>query len=158
VRRKPLILLSLLLVMAALVLLGLIAKRDLSPPNGPPGPTGTLTGTLQAVGPSGDGPRALSGQITVRQSNGQMSGITVSASGRFSVPVPVGNFTVTARSPQYKSGTAECHASGTVTVTKGVTTKVQVDCGGVVVRVEGLVQTSNRDVPLGSYGKDGSQA
>lgn len=127
-RRKSLTLLALLLVTAALVSLVFIARRDLSPPNGPPGPTGTLTGTLHAVGPSGDRLRALSGQVTLHQSNGQMSGISVGSNGRFSVSVPVGHFTVTARSPQYEGGTADCRASGTVVVTKGATSSVEIGC------------------------------
>jgi hypothetical protein len=126
VRRKSLTLLALLAITATSVLL---ASCDLSSPNGPPGPTGTLTGTLQAAGgPSGAGPRALSGQITLHGSSGHITGITVGANGRFSVPVPVGTYTVTGQSPQYKGGTADCHASGLVTVTKGITSSVEVDC------------------------------
>jgi hypothetical protein len=126
VRRKSLTLLSLLPVMAASVSL---ASCDLSSRNGPPGPTGTLTGTLQAVGgPPGPGSRVLSGQITLRGSSGHIAGVTVGANGRFSVPVTVGTYSVSARSPQYEGGTAECHASAPVTVTKGVTSSVEVDC------------------------------
>jgi hypothetical protein len=124
VRRSSLTLLSLLLVMAASVLLA-----SCSSPNGPPGPTGTLTGTLQAVGgPPGDGQRALSGEITLHGSGGHISGITVGANGRFSVPVPVGEYTVSGQSPQYEGGTADCKASGPVTVSKGLTSSVAVDC------------------------------
>ncbi|HLX47431.1 MAG TPA: hypothetical protein VKS82_03775 [Streptosporangiaceae bacterium] len=36
--------------------------------------------------------------------------------------------TVSGQSPQYKGGTADCHASGPVTVIKGVTSRVEVDC------------------------------
>jgi len=123
-RRKSLTLLFLLPIMAASVLLA-----SCSSPNGPPGPTGTLTGTLQAVGgPSGTGTPALSGQITLHQSSGQMSGISVGANGRFSESVPVGTYSVSGQSPQYKGGTADCHASGPVTVTKGVTSRVEIDC------------------------------
>ena len=123
-RRKSVTLVSLMLVMAASVLLA----RG-SSPNGPPGPTGTLTGTLQAVGgPPGAGPRALSGQITLHGSSGHMTGISVGANGRFSVPVSVGRYTVSGQSPQYEGGTSACHASGPVTVTKGVTSRVEVDC------------------------------
>ena len=123
-RRKSLTLLSLLPVMAASVSLA-----SCSSPNGPPGQTGTLTGTLQAVGgPPGDGPRALSGQITLHGSSGHIAGITVGANGRFSAPVPVGKYTVSGQSPQYKDGTADCHAPGPVTMTKGVTSRVEVDC------------------------------
>lgn len=126
-RRKSLTLLSLLLVLAASVSL---ASCDLSSPNGPPGPTGTLTGTLQAVGgPPGIGPRALSGQIALRGSSGIIATIAVGANGRFSVPVAVGTYTVSARVPQYEGGgTAVCRASGPVVVTKGVTSSVEVGC------------------------------
>jgi hypothetical protein len=124
VRRKSLTLLSLLPVMTASVLLA-----SCSSPNGPPGPTGTLTGKLQAVnGPPGVGPRALSGQITLHGSSGHIDGITVGMNGRFSVPVPVGTYTVSGQSPQYERGTGVCRGSGLVVVTKGVTSRVQVDC------------------------------
>ena len=123
-RRSSLTMLSLLPVMAASVLLA-----SCSSPNGPPGPSGTLTGTLQAVGgPPGVGPRALSGQVTLHGSNGTRDIISVGANGRFSVPASVGRYTVSARSPQYKGGTADCKASGPVTVTKGLTSGVEVDC------------------------------
>ena len=123
-RRMSLTLLCLLPVMAASVSL-----TSCSSPNGPPGPTGTLIGTLQAVGgPPGDALRALSGQITLHGSSGHIAGITVGANGRFSVPVPVGTYTVSGQSPQYQGGTAVCRASGSVVVTKGVTSSVEVDC------------------------------
>ena len=123
-RRRSLTLLSLLPVTAASVLLA-----SCSSPTGPPGPTGTLTGTLQAVGgPSGAGPRALSGQVTAQRSNGARDIISVGANGRFSVPVPVGTYTVSGQSPQYEGGTADCKASGPVTVTKGLTSSVKIDC------------------------------
>jgi hypothetical protein len=122
--RSSLTLLSLLPAMAASVLLA-----SCSSPDSPPGPTGTLTGTLQAVGgPSGAGPRALSGQITLHGSNGHITSITVAANGRFSAPVPVGKYTVSGQSPQYQGGNADCRASGPVTVTQGVTSTVKVDC------------------------------
>ena len=123
-RRSSLTLLSLLPVIAASVLLA-----SCSSPDGPPGPTGTLTGTLQAVGgPSGVGPRALSGQITLHGSSGHITGIAVGTNGRFSVPVSVGTYTVSARSPQYEGGTAVCRASGPVVVTKGLTSSLELDC------------------------------
>ena len=123
-RRSSLTLLCLLPAMAASVSLA-----SCSSPNGPPGPTGTLTGTLQAVGgPSGVGPRALSGKVTLHESNGTRDIISVGANGRFSIPATVGRYTVSGRSPQYEGGTADCKASGPVTVTKGLTSSVEVDC------------------------------
>jgi hypothetical protein len=124
VRRSSLTLLCLVPVLAASVLLA-----SCSSPDAPPGPTGTLTGTLQAVGgPSGVGPRALSGQVTLHGSNGRRDIISVGANGRFSVPVPVGTYTVSGQSPQYEGGAAACKASEPVTVTKGLTSSVKVDC------------------------------
>jgi hypothetical protein len=122
VRRVSLILLA---VMAAGMTLA-----SCSSPNDPPGPTGTLTGTLQAVGGApGAGPRALTGQITLYESNGtRRLSIAVGANGRFSVPVTVGTYTATGQSPQFEGGTADCRASGPVTVTKGVTSSIEVDC------------------------------
>jgi hypothetical protein len=124
VRRKSLSLLFLLPVMVASLPLA-----SCSSPNGPPGPTGTLTGSLQAVGgPAGVVPRALSGQITLHGPSGHIVGITVGAAGKFSVPVPVGTYIVSGQSPQYEGGSAVCRASGPVVVTKGVTSSVEVDC------------------------------
>lgn len=91
--------------------------------------TGTLTGTLQAVGgPAGVGPRPLSGQVTLHGSTGRIYTITLGANGRFSVHPAVGTYTVSGRSPQYEGGTADCQASRPVTVTKGVTSSIKVDC------------------------------
>jgi len=99
-------------------------------PTAPPGSTGTLTGILQAVGgPNGIGPRALSGKVTVMNLNGtRRYSVIVGANGRFSVPAPVGRFSVSGRSPQYEGGAAVCRASGPVVVTKGFTSRVEIDC------------------------------
>lgn len=106
-----------------------VSLASCSSPNGPPGPTGTLTGTLQAVGGlPGAGPRALSGEVFLRESNGARAEIDVGANGRFSVPVSVGTYTVSGQSPKFEGGAADCKASGPVTVTKGVTSSVEVDC------------------------------
>jgi len=100
-----------------------------SSPTGPPGPLGTVSGTLQDVGGS-SGTSPLSGQVTLHGSNGTKFDITVGTDGKFSEPVTVGTYTVTARSPQYKGGTTDCTASGSVTVTTGVTSTVAVNCQG----------------------------
>lgn len=123
-RRSSLTLLSLPAVIAALVTLA-----SCSSPNGRTGPTGTLTGTLQAVGgPSGAVPRALSGEVILHGPNGKKTLITAGANGRFSVPVSVGRYTVSGQSPKFDGGAADCEASGPVIVTKGVTSKIEVDC------------------------------
>jgi hypothetical protein len=125
VRRKLFLTLLILLPVTAASML----FASCSSPNGPAGPTGTVTGTLHAVGgPAGVGPRALSGQITLHGSNGHIVGITVVANGRFSEAVPVGTYTVSAQSPHYEGGTALCRASAPVVVSKGVTSTLEVDC------------------------------
>ena len=118
-----------LILLASLAASVSLAGCDLSSPTGPPGPTGTVTGMLQAVGgPSGVSLRALGGQVTLYGSSGNIAAISVGSNDRFSVPATVGTYTASGRSPQYKGGTADCHASGPITVTKGRTTKVEVDC------------------------------
>ncbi len=128
-RRKSLIVISILLLLLVVVVASVRLANNFGSPNGPQGPTGTLTGMLQAVGgPAGVIPRALSGQVTLHGSSGHITGITVGADGRFSVPVSVGRYTVSGQSPQYEGGDAICHAAKPVTVTKGVTTNVRIDC------------------------------
>jgi len=121
VRRISLILLA--------VMAGGMTLAGCSSPTVPPGPLGTVAGKLQAVGGSpGTGPQALAGQITLHGPNGLKFPITAGADGRFSVPVTVGTYTVTARSPQFEGGSTDCTASAPVTVTQGATSSVVVDC------------------------------
>lgn len=121
-RRVALLLLALVAIgIASAKLLTAFLPRSFS--------MGTLTGTLQTVGgPSGSGPRPRSGMITAKTSNRGVLTFPVGASGHFSVQAVVGTYTVTARVPQYGGGTVTCHASGPVTVRKGVTSTVKVDC------------------------------
>lgn len=90
---------------------------------------GTLDGTLQAVGgPAGTGPRPLSGSVTFHGSGGNIATIDLPANGRFSAHLPVGRYTVAGRSPQFDGGAGECRAPGPVTVTHGVTSRVEIVC------------------------------
>ncbi len=117
------VLLSLLSVVAVTVAGMSLAACSSSPT------TGTLTGTLEAVGgPAGVGPRPLSGQVTFHGSTGRIYTITPGANGRFSIHPAVGTYTVSGRSSQFEGGTGDCQASGPVTVTKGSTSSVEVDC------------------------------
>jgi hypothetical protein len=119
-RRAPLSILTALAAICA----GMSFAGCSSPPD-----TGTLDGILQAVGgPAGTAPRPLSGSVTFHGSNGNIATIDLSASGRFSAHLPVGRYTVAGRSPQFEGGAAECQAPGPVTVTKDVTSHVEVDC------------------------------
>jgi hypothetical protein len=115
-------------LLLAVIAAGMTLASCSSPLSGPPGPLGTVTGTLRAAGgSSGASPRPLSGQVTLHFSKGKI-GIAVGNDGRFSVPVTVGTYTVTATSPQYKGGTVDCQAPGSLTVTKGVTSDVEITC------------------------------
>jgi hypothetical protein len=119
-RRAPL---SILTALAALYT-GVLFAGCSSPPD-----EGTLVGILQAVGgPARTGPRPLSGSVTFHGSNGNIATIELSANGRFSAHLPVGRYTVAGRSPQFDGGTSECQAPGPITVTKDVTSHVEIDC------------------------------
>ena len=116
------------LILLAIMAAG-ITLAGCSAPTGPPGPTGTLAGTLQAVGgTAGASPRALSGQIFLHESNGTRFAVTVGANGRFSIAATVGTYAVSGRSPQFEGGATDCQASGPVTVTQGATSTIEVDC------------------------------
>lgn len=53
---------------------------------------------------------------------------SVGVSGRFTVHPAIGTYTVTAQSPRYEGGTGTCHASGSVTVSKGITSNIKFEC------------------------------
>ena len=80
------------------------------------------------MGPSGTGPRPLSGTITATTANRGVLTLSVGTSGRFTVHPVVGTYTFTATSPQYEGGKGTCRASGPVTVREGVKTTVTVEC------------------------------
>jgi hypothetical protein len=120
VRRAPLTVLTALAALCA----GVSFAGCSSPPD-----EGTLDGTLQVVGgPPGTGPRPLSGSVTFHGSDGNIATIDLSAKGRFSAHLPVGRYTVAGQSPQFRGGAVECQAPGPVTVTKDVTSRVEIDC------------------------------
>ena len=94
---------SRILLVLLLFAVASVSLASCGSPSSLPGPTGTLKGTLRAVGgPSGVGPRDLSGRITLDGSSGHITSIAVGATGRFSVPVSVGTYHVSGLSPQYK--------------------------------------------------------
>ena len=116
-------------IVVTLAVIGIGAAKAVSDLTPRSWATGTLTGTLQAVGgPQGASPRPLSGTITATTSNRGVLTVSVGANGRFTANAVVGTYTISARSPQYEGGKAECHASGPVTVTKDATSTVEIDC------------------------------
>ena len=118
-----------LLIVLALVVIGFVADRATTSLTPRSWSRGTLTGTLKAVGgPSGTGPRPLSGTITATTANRGVLNLSVGTSGRFTVHPVAGNYSFTATSPQYEGGKGTCRASGPVTVREGVKSTVTVEC------------------------------
>lgn len=124
------------MILVVLVFVGIaiaravIALRPLSPA------TGRLTGPLEAVGNPGDvAPRPLSGTVTAETSGRGFRTFPVGTDGRFTVHPVVGTYTVSGLSPQFEGGKAECHATEpvTVTVTKGITSRVNSRLSGEIV-------------------------
>jgi hypothetical protein len=101
-----------LLIVLALVVIGFVADRAITSLTPRSWSRGTLTGTLEAVvgGPSGTGPRPLSGTITGRTASRGVLTLSVGTSGRFTVHPVVGSYTFTATSPQYEGGKGTCRA------------------------------------------------
>jgi hypothetical protein len=95
---------------------------------GPNPADGTLTGHLYGVGgPSPGALRPWPGTVTIT-GPGVHIGISVGASGTYSVQLPAGRYTVGGSSPNYESGAALCRAAGTVIVTRAHRTRADVLC------------------------------
>jgi hypothetical protein len=124
---------SICLTLAAACLAGLAAAcSSPRPAAGHPAAaapvTGTLAGHLYGVGgPAPGAPRPWPGTVTLT-GPGVHRDIQVGASGRFSVLVPAGTYTVAGRSPRYGSGAGGCRAAGPATVTAGHRTQADVLC------------------------------
>lgn len=111
------------LPLAAVCLTGLAAACSGQSPA-----DGTLTGHLYGVGGPPPGlPRAWPGTVTLT-GPGVHRDVPVGASGRYSVMVPAGKYTVVGHSPLYDGGAGLCQAATKVTVTSGHTTKADVLC------------------------------
>lgn len=89
---------------------------------------GSLTGYLYGVGgPAPGSPRPWPGTVTVAGS-GIHRDVPVSASGKYTVTVPAGRYTITGHSPFYGGGSYVCSATRVATVTGGHTTRADVLC------------------------------
>lgn len=87
---------------------------------------GTLSGTIELWAITKVPP--LDGTVYVRRSDGARFTATASASEGFSMRVPSGAYTITARSPRYNSGLTDCTTAAVVTATAA--TRVVVVCEG----------------------------
>ena len=90
---------------------------------------GTIVGTLSEVGGPAPGlARTLAGVVRVKGApQTGWEGQTTPA-GAFSVDVPVGTYRITGSSPTYLVGLTGACGGGTVVVTRGHTTHVDVIC------------------------------
>jgi hypothetical protein len=88
---------------------------------------GTISGHLYSVGgPSGRGPRPLSGTVSV-QGAAEVT-VSVGSDGSFTVFVSAGRYTLTGRSPLINAGRTTCNGSSPVTITSGENVTVDVLC------------------------------
>jgi hypothetical protein len=96
----------------------------------PPRPLaiGTIAGTLREVGgPPPGRDLTVAGVVRVEGARGSWQGQTTPR-GDFSVDVPAGTYRVTGSSPTYDNNLRDACGGGTVVVTRGHTTRVQVIC------------------------------
>jgi hypothetical protein len=109
---------------------------------------GTIAGTLREVGGPAPGlNRTIPGDFVIESGSEGDANVYCSrnfdppsrrcfppitgatnAGGTFTVDVPVGRYTVSGTSPKVQFGTARCHASSPVVVTRGHTTRVDIVC------------------------------
>lgn len=94
----------------------LVACSTGSNPHNGVNQTGSIFGTLEAVGgPSAGPPRPLPGEVTAT-GGGHTYTVTVGQDGQYSMTVRGGNYTVSGHSPMYQDGGWACEAPGTVRV------------------------------------------
>lgn len=107
------------------------ARSELAPPEGTtvvPEATGTLSGSLLAIGgPAPGSPRPLAGKVTAEGHHVSYSA-TVGPSGRFSLQVAGGVYTLKGSSAQFNDGTTACLAENPVTVAQGRAVNADVYC------------------------------
>ncbi len=90
---------------------------------------GTLTGHLMSVGgPAGVPSHPMDvGAVTVHGPGGDHT-VPVSTSGRYTLTLRPGTYTVTGRSPGFLDGRGGCSATAEVTVNRGRTSGADVFC------------------------------
>lgn len=94
----------------------------------PPVPGAAVTGTLELVGgPSGNAPRGVHGTVTATTADGSTQTVAVGSSGRFTLHLTSGTYTITGSSPLFGAGQYVCRAAEPVTV-NGPTEGVLVAC------------------------------
>lgn len=88
-----------------------------------------VTGQLLiSGGPAPGTPRPSDGEVKARNASGQSFSISVPSSGRFTLQLPSGKYSLTGSSPQFGNGQYKCFALRTVTVLKGKSIHEDVLC------------------------------
>jgi hypothetical protein len=88
-----------------------------------------VTGQLLiSGGPAPGTPRPSDGEVTARNVSGKSFSISVPSSGKFTLQLPAGNYSLTGSSPQFGNGQYKCFALRTVTVLKDKSIHEDVFC------------------------------
>lgn len=119
--RLVVITLSLLIVGGLSVLLTFRA----STPHYHPSVEGQL---LISGGPAPGKSRPSEGEVSARNESGQSYAVSVPATGKFTLHLPAGTYSLTGSSPQFGNGQYKCLAQQKVTVSKGKSTHEDVIC------------------------------
>jgi hypothetical protein len=83
---------------------------------------------LISGGPAPGTPRPSEGEVTARNAGGLSFAVSVPLTGRFTLQLPAGTYSLTGSSPQFAGGHYKCLAQRKVTVSKGKSTHEDVVC------------------------------
>jgi hypothetical protein len=83
---------------------------------------------LISGGPAPGTPRPSDGEVMARNASGQLFSISVPSTGKFTLQLPEGKYSLTGSSPQFGNGQYKCIALRPVTVFKGETSHANVYC------------------------------
>jgi hypothetical protein len=92
-------------------------------------PAGTVTGTyIRVGGPAGTPNVPLPGTVSFVTKSGTTVTLTADSHGKFTGPLPVGTYSVSATSSQVNRGASACSDSPTARVRAGKTVKILIVC------------------------------
>jgi hypothetical protein len=73
-------------------------------------------------------PRPSDGEVIAKNASGQSYSVSVPSTGKFTLQLPAGKYSLTGSSPQFGNGQYRCFALRTVTVFRGKAIHVDVYC------------------------------
>ena len=83
---------------------------------------------LISGGPAPGTPRTSDGEVTAKNASGESFSISVPSTGRFTLQIPAGKYSLTGSSPQFGNGQYKCFGPPSVTVVKGEAIHADVFC------------------------------